>query len=623
MATNKENNNDKKSRPLLRALLIFAAFIGVFILYAYAIDVTEINFTEPQDPKRQEVTTRVIRALARPDFFIFNEETRAMNVMIRIPCEGEVTGSQFALSDGRTVTISPNCADTTQDIIVITGSGFKPNTSGIIRWYPPGDTSATRALTSFRTDGEGNLNEDFTMSDIRPSEEPQRLEIEEKWKSGGFLGTGIIGFSEAVKITVEKIIETVLLALMATTVGTLLAIPVGFLAARNLMENIGLPLAAILSGVIGLLIGFVLGDNITKWLLDLASTLTNNTLTGLGIAVVLLIIIGAILKFAPAKLSGEERSRLSTSIEWLRVMFIIILAFFIIAMLAYMGIVLGKSLEGSLGQAAFLARFISFLSEGITVLSPIVMGLVLGLIGASLGSTYGQEAILRTNVTTGRIITGIVSAIGGAIFVYGIGAALNWLYQFDNPERWTTYPAILAAVVLLVVGLAANPKRQYPIGMVIYTALRSLLNIIRSIEPLIYVIVFAVWVGIGPFAGVLALTIHTIAALGKLYSEQVESISEGPLEAITATGASRVQTVVYAVVPQVVPPFIAFTLYRWDINVRFSTVIGFAGGGGIGFVLVQNINLLKYRQASVMMISIAVVVISLDYLSSRIRKRII
>ncbi|HFE65958.1 MAG TPA: ABC transporter permease subunit, partial [Chloroflexi bacterium] len=162
-----------------------------------------------------------------------------------------------------------------------------------------------------------------------------------------------------------------------------------------------------------------------------------------------------------------------------------------------------------------------------------------------------------------------------------------------------------------------------PIGMVIYTALRSALNIIRSIEPLIYEIVFAVWVGIGPFAGVLALTIHTIAALGKLYSEQVESISEGPIEAITATGASRVQTVVYAVVPQVVPPFIAFTLYRWDINVRFSTVIGFAGGGGIGFVLVQNINLLKYRQASVMMIAIAVVVISLDYLSSKIRKRII
>jgi len=623
MANKNENDPEKKSRPLLRAFLIFVAIIGAFILYAYAIDVTEINFTEPQDPKRQEVTVRVIRALARPDFFVHNEETRSMNVMIRIPCEEEVTGSQFALSDGRTVTISPNCANTTQDVILITGSGFNPNTSGVIRWHPPGDTGTTRAITAFKTDREGNIDVEFTMPDIRPSEEPQRLEIEEKWKSGGFLGTGIIGFSDTVYITIEKIIETVLLALMATTVGTLLAVPIGFLAARNLMENIGLPLAAILAAIIGLLIGYVLGTNITSWLLDLAGTLTSDTLVGLGIVTFLLVVIGAVLKFSPKKLSTDEQSRLSNSIEWLRVMFVIVIIFFVLAMLAYMGIVLGKSLENYLGQAAFLARFISFLSEGIIVLSSMLVGLLLGFIGVSLGSTYGQEAILRTNVTIGRIITGIISGIGGAIFFYGIGAALNWLYQFDNPEYWTIYPAIIGGVALLIVGLIVNPKKQFPIGMWIYTVLRSLLNIIRSIEPLIYVIVFAVWVGIGPFAGVMALTIHTIAALGKLYSEQVESISEGPLEAITATGASRIQTVVYAVVPQVVPPFIAFTLYRWDINVRFSTIIGFAGGGGIGFVLVQNINLLKYRQASVMMIAIAIVVISLDYLSSKIRKRII
>ncbi|MCP4363543.1 MAG: ABC transporter permease subunit [Chloroflexi bacterium] len=304
-------------------------------------------------------------------------------------------------------------------------------------------------------------------------------------------------------------------------------------------------------------------------------------------------------------------------------MFILVVIFFAIALLAYLGILFGKTIESSLGGAAFLARFISFLSEGITVLSPFITGLLLGLVGMSLGSKYGQEAILRNNVTTGRIFTGIVSAIGGAIFIYAIGSALNWLYQFDEPQLWTIYPALIAAAIMLVVGLSINPKRQFPIGLTIYTALRSLLNFIRSIEPLIYVIVFAVWVGIGPFAGVLALTIHTIAALGKLFSEQVESISEGPIEAITATGANRIQMVVFAVIPQIVPPFIAFTLYRWDINVRFSTVIGFAGGGGIGFVLIQNINLLNYRQASVMMIAIAVVVISLDYLSSKIRTRII
>ena len=83
------------------------------------------------------------------------------------------------------------------------------------------------------------------------------------------------------------------------------------------------------------------------------------------------------------------------------------------------------------------------------------------------------------------------------------------------------------------------------------------------------------------------------------------------------------QTVVYAVLPQVIPPYISFTLYRWDINVRMSTIIGFAGGGGIGLVLQQNIRLLNYRAASVNMLAIAIVVASMDYLSARIRERIV
>jgi phosphonate transport system permease protein len=137
------------------------------------------------------------------------------------------------------------------------------------------------------------------------------------------------------------------------------------------------------------------------------------------------------------------------------------------------------------------------------------------------------------------------------------------------------------------------------------------------------VIVFAVWVGIGPFAGVLALGLHTVAALAKLYSEQVESIAAGPMEAILATGANRLQMIVYAVIPQIVPPYISFTMYRWDINVRMSTIIGFAGGGGIGFLLQQNINLLNYRAASAQILAIAIVVSLMDYLSSALRQRAI
>jgi phosphonate transport system permease protein len=168
-----------------------------------------------------------------------------------------------------------------------------------------------------------------------------------------------------------------------------------------------------------------------------------------------------------------------------------------------------------------------------------------------------------------------------------------------------------------------KPRQALPIGSIVYTVTRTILNVLRAIEPLIMGIVFVVWVGLGPFAGIMALTLHSIAALGKLFSEQVEGIDEGPVEAIIATGASRLQMVMFAVIPQIIPPFTAFALYRWDINVRLSTIIGFIGGGGIGFVLSQNIRQLRYRQASVMMLSIAIVVALLDYASSKIRQRLI
>lgn len=122
---------------------------------------------------------------------------------------------------------------------------------------------------------------------------------------------------------------------------------------------------------------------------------------------------------------------------------------------------------------------------------------------------------------------------------------------------------------------------------------------------------------------VLALVVVTVANLGKLFSEAVENVDSGPLEAIEATGAGRLQTIVYGVVPQVVPPFLAFGIYHWDINVRISTVIGFVGGGGIGFVLREWMNQLQWGWASVAVIGIVVVVASMDALSVRLRERLV
>jgi len=185
-----------------------------------------------------------------------------------------------------------------------------------------------------------------------------------------------------------------------------------------------------------------------------------------------------------------------------------------------------------------------------------------------------------------------------------------------------TTMGVLFAVPLSFLG-ARNLTAHIPAGGAVYWLTRAFFNLTRSIEALVLAIIFTVWVGLGPFAGVLALGVHSIASLGKLYSEAIESIDTGPIEAITATGASGLQIVRYAVVPQIIPQFIAFTIYRWDINVRFSTVIGFVGGGGIGFVLQQYINLLQWRQAATALWMIAFVVALLDYASAVVRQRIV
>ena len=157
----------------------------------------------------------------------------------------------------------------------------------------------------------------------------------------------------------------------------------------------------------------------------------------------------------------------------------------------------------------------------------------------------------------------------------------------------------------------------------IYYVVRTILNIIRSIETLMWAIIFAVWVGLGPFGGMLALWLHTVAALGKLYSEAIESIDPGPVEAVRATGARGPQVVLYAVLPQVLPSFASYTLFRWDINVRMSTVIGLVSDAGLGFLVIQWIRLNRFSAMATAILAIVLVVVTLDFVSSVLRKRII
>lgn len=204
--------------------------------------------------------------------------------------------------------------------------------------------------------------------------------------------------------------------------------------------------------------------------------------------------------------------------------------------------------------------------------------------------------------TGGFVIQGMVETLALAFLSTIIGAILAIPFAF------------LAA---------RNLMTGNPISSVIYVIMRTILNVTRSIEALIMAIIFVIIVGLGPFPGMIALTIHTTAALGKLYSEVIEGIDHGQIEAIRATGANWLQVVRFGVIPQIVPQFTALTIYRWDINIRSSTIIGFVGGGGIGFFLWQWIILQDFRAVGTSFVAIAVVVVILDFFSARLRERLV
>lgn len=181
-----------------------------------------------------------------------------------------------------------------------------------------------------------------------------------------------------------------------------------------------------------------------------------------------------------------------------------------------------------------------------------------------------------------------------------------------------TFMAIPFAFVLSF--MAARNVMKHPAAYAVYMLLRTLMNLTRSIEALVWAIIFSVWVGIGPFAGMLALMVHSISSLTKQYSEMVETVYEGPIEGVLSCGASKLQTIWFAIVPQIILPYISFTVYRWDINVRMATIIGLVGGGGIGTMLIKYQGQAMWSEVGTIIVVIAAVVWIMDQASAYIRE---
>lgn len=152
---------------------------------------------------------------------------------------------------------------------------------------------------------------------------------------------------------------------------------------------------------------------------------------------------------------------------------------------------------------------------------------------------------------------------------------------------------------------------------------RLLLNILRSIPELVWAMVFILMVGLGPFAGVLALSFHTGGILGKLYADVLENVDKRPIEALYSTGAGRLKVLIYGVIPQALPQCISYTLYRWEMNIRAATILGFVGAGGIGLQFYKAISLFHGDRSLTLIIAVFIMVNIVDGLSLFLRNRVI
>jgi phosphonate ABC transporter permease subunit PhnE len=677
----KEQEPTPAQRALRRLLIIVAVTLGVLV-YAYGWEVTDISLEPTQDVTRQESVGRALRELFSPNIFTQSRQGETSATPFVVSCESPLPPATE--SDSFVIALEPACGER-GDTFVINGVDFTPNADVVVRWV--GETGQPRVLGSAITDSRGAFTLEAVVPSIRGMSAGDQFNIEAiaSW------AVGTPRISDTTNLVIEKMIETIFLALIATTLALPISVVLSFMAAHNLMKPIKMPVGNALVGLALLPVGWWLGSALLGAVGTAGVDLGRSVSGGVAASAVLIIASVAASRFGSRL---EEESPLDRLRGLLMTVVGLVVGIFVLGAASGLAVWLGQSMMAmrDVPVLTYLGNFLHTIGRlveltivpiagvagafmvgnlGMRLVSPVLRhlpplvdhasGALLGGVGGGLvmlgAAVIGTQAALLTLLTplvagvlgaqipvmlydrlTGKLTpirrTATDRALRLALRYAGFVAVAMLTYNYFNVGRSVIEgrlpvadlylpAALLVGVVLgaIVAGMTGI-RVSMPMGDIVYNATRTILNALRSIEPLIMGIVFVIWVGIGPFAGVLALTLHSIASLGKLYSEQIENIDEGPIEALQATGANRLQMIIYAVVPQIVPPYIAFTLYRWDINVRMSTIIGFVGGGGIGFLLQQQINLLRYRDAGVAVLAIAIVVSILDYASASIRERV-
>ncbi|WP_100406381.1 phosphonate ABC transporter, permease protein PhnE [Bacillus solitudinis] len=213
----------------------------------------------------------------------------------------------------------------------------------------------------------------------------------------------------------------------------------------------------------------------------------------------------------------------------------------------------------------------------------------------------------------------------GDLIVKMIPPHFGYFSQITQPILETIRMALLGTTfgALLAIPLALCSARNIFRSKLVTIPSRFFLNLIRTIPDLLLAALFVAIFGIGPVAGIFALTGFSLGIIGKLFYESVEAIDKGPLEAMTAVGANKVKWIMYGVIPQVLSQFASFVLYTLEVNVRAAAVLGLVGAGGIGLFYEKTLGFFEYDKTSSIIMFTLIVVLAIDYISTRLREKLL
>lgn len=682
---------------------LFSFGIPILLIYIIAWNVTDVNMIRLVT--RFNDVRIIFDALIHPDLLTRDTETQAGATTIWIPCSIPPQSTAPGGSSGLPVGIDKVCG-TVGDQLVIVGQGFNPNTAGNLYWQEYGGTNEVQVRSGgapvlLMTDANGRFVATFPIpafagrdgldpnspiingiearfvQEVGPLKTSENFgviigRIAEQPAPAWLVSLGLARADTMIPWFVPGgIFVTIALGLLATLISIIIAAPLSFLGAHNIMGRVrgGSVIYYVARAVF----------NITRSIDTLIWALILVTWTGLGAFTGLLALsihsIAAVAKLYSEEVEhidpGPVEATTATGGNLLQNIRFAVIPQIVPSFLAYSllrwDINMRSATVVGLVSAAGVGFYIveAIRKGGYREYAAALWAIAAVVLIVDFLSGYWREQILRNEAKasqtapkpfykTPRGIFYTILFIAAFVISWNLAnidlrklfepaptfgkVLLDFISIDTSLDVWelvirnllvTVFQALLATTLGASIALpfaflaARNIMGRTRAGVPIYYAARFILSFLRSIEAILYVAIFVFWVGVGSFAGMLALSVTTFGLIGKLFSEAVENIEEGSVEAVTATGANRFQTIAFAVVPQIVPPFISYAIYQWDINIRLATIIGLAGGGGIGQLFSNYVGQLQYHKAGAVILSIVVVVTLMDFASAKIRERLV